>query len=194
MSVTLISVSQDTVVSNKHEERTRHYYVIFQHILLVVTSLPLSHCCVLTVMWVRRCVVAVVPCARWVRMSGADSELSRDVFSYSIADDDHSVLVIPTSTMPSPSSPPLLLHHCCQLSHHTRTITGTTTRSQCVYNRTHCWLTMSSPVVLRAESHLAAAVAMPHQSGPTSDCLPLWTISPLIVLSTPMTACLTRSH
>ena len=31
MSVTLISVSQDTVVSNKHEERTRHYYVIFQH-------------------------------------------------------------------------------------------------------------------------------------------------------------------
>ena len=30
MSVTLISVSQDTVVSNKHEERTRHYYVIFQ--------------------------------------------------------------------------------------------------------------------------------------------------------------------
>ena len=31
MSVALISVSQDTVVSNKHEERTRHYYVIFQH-------------------------------------------------------------------------------------------------------------------------------------------------------------------
>ena len=31
MSVTLISVNQDTVVSNKHEERTRHYYVIFQH-------------------------------------------------------------------------------------------------------------------------------------------------------------------
>ena len=30
MSVMLISVSQDTVVSNKHEERTRHYYVIFQ--------------------------------------------------------------------------------------------------------------------------------------------------------------------
>ena len=30
MSVTLISVSQDTVVSNKHEEQTRHYYVIFQ--------------------------------------------------------------------------------------------------------------------------------------------------------------------
>ena len=27
MSVMLISVSQDTVVSNKHEERTRHYYV-----------------------------------------------------------------------------------------------------------------------------------------------------------------------
>ena len=31
MSVTLISVSHDTVVSNKHEEWTRHYYVIFQH-------------------------------------------------------------------------------------------------------------------------------------------------------------------
>ena len=30
MSVTLISVSQDTVVSNKHEEWPRHYYVIFQ--------------------------------------------------------------------------------------------------------------------------------------------------------------------
>ena len=29
MSVMLISVSDDTVVSNKHEERTRHYYVIF---------------------------------------------------------------------------------------------------------------------------------------------------------------------
>ena len=29
MSVTLISVSHDTVVSNKHEERTKHYYVIF---------------------------------------------------------------------------------------------------------------------------------------------------------------------
>ena len=26
----LISVSHDTVVSNKHEERTRHYYVNFQ--------------------------------------------------------------------------------------------------------------------------------------------------------------------
>ena len=34
MSVALISVSQDTVVSNKHEERTRHYYVIFQQFLL----------------------------------------------------------------------------------------------------------------------------------------------------------------
>ena len=32
MSVTFISVSHDTVVSNKHEERTRHYYVIFQHV------------------------------------------------------------------------------------------------------------------------------------------------------------------
>ena len=30
MSVALISVSQDTIASNKHEERTRHYYVIFQ--------------------------------------------------------------------------------------------------------------------------------------------------------------------
>ena len=30
MSVTLISVSHDTVVSNKHEEQTRHYYVNFQ--------------------------------------------------------------------------------------------------------------------------------------------------------------------
>ena len=30
MSVTLISVSHDTVVSNMHEERTRHYYVNFQ--------------------------------------------------------------------------------------------------------------------------------------------------------------------
>ena len=31
MSVMLICVSHDTVVSNKHEERTRHYYVNFQH-------------------------------------------------------------------------------------------------------------------------------------------------------------------
>ena len=31
MSVTLISVSHDTVVSNKHEEWTRYYYVNFQH-------------------------------------------------------------------------------------------------------------------------------------------------------------------
>ena len=31
MSVTLISVSHDTIVSNKHEEWTRHYYVDFQH-------------------------------------------------------------------------------------------------------------------------------------------------------------------
>ena len=31
MSVMLISVSHDTVVSNKHEERTRHYYVIFSN-------------------------------------------------------------------------------------------------------------------------------------------------------------------
>ena len=27
----LISVSHDTIVSNKHEEQTRHYYVNFQH-------------------------------------------------------------------------------------------------------------------------------------------------------------------
>ena len=33
MSVTLISVSHDTVVSNKHEEQTRHYYVNFQHLI-----------------------------------------------------------------------------------------------------------------------------------------------------------------
>ena len=31
MSVTLIGVSHDTVVSNKQEEQTRHYYVNFQH-------------------------------------------------------------------------------------------------------------------------------------------------------------------
>ena len=31
MSVMLTSVNHDTVVSDKHEERTRHYYVIFQH-------------------------------------------------------------------------------------------------------------------------------------------------------------------
>ena len=31
MSVMLISVSHDTIVSNKHEEQTRHYYVNFQH-------------------------------------------------------------------------------------------------------------------------------------------------------------------
>ena len=30
----LISVSHDTVVSNKHEEQTRHYYINFQHQLL----------------------------------------------------------------------------------------------------------------------------------------------------------------
>ena len=33
MSVMLISVSHDTVVSNKHEERTRHYYVIFPTVI-----------------------------------------------------------------------------------------------------------------------------------------------------------------
>ena len=31
MLVMLISVSHDTAVSNKHEERTRHYYVNFQY-------------------------------------------------------------------------------------------------------------------------------------------------------------------
>ena len=36
-------------------------------VLLVVASLPLSRCRVLVVMWVRRCVFAVAPCARWVR-------------------------------------------------------------------------------------------------------------------------------
>ena len=39
MSVTLISVSHDTVVSNKHEERTRHYYVNFQQHPLFVKVL-----------------------------------------------------------------------------------------------------------------------------------------------------------
>ena len=34
MSVMLISVSHDTIVSNKHEEQTRHYYVNFQHLSL----------------------------------------------------------------------------------------------------------------------------------------------------------------
>ena len=33
MLVTLISVSYDTVVSNKHEEQTRHYCVNFQQVL-----------------------------------------------------------------------------------------------------------------------------------------------------------------
>ena len=45
MSVTLMSVSHDTVVSNKHEEQTRHYYVNFQQVLLcwlsVVDSLTM---------------------------------------------------------------------------------------------------------------------------------------------------------
>ena len=45
MSVTLISVSYDTVVSNKHEERTRHYYVIFQQ------SLPFTFQVVQAVFW-----------------------------------------------------------------------------------------------------------------------------------------------
>ena len=42
MSVMLISVSQDTVVSNKHEEQTRHYYVIFQQTGQVSTVRPHS--------------------------------------------------------------------------------------------------------------------------------------------------------
>ena len=43
MSVTLISVSHDTAVSNRHEERTRHYYVIFQHSTLPLpTTKPTS--------------------------------------------------------------------------------------------------------------------------------------------------------
>ena len=33
MLVMLISVSHDTVVNDKHEERTRHYYVNFQQFL-----------------------------------------------------------------------------------------------------------------------------------------------------------------
>ena len=40
IGVTLISVSHDTVVSNKHEERTRHYYVIFQHKLMGKLNKP----------------------------------------------------------------------------------------------------------------------------------------------------------
>ena len=34
MSVMLISVSHDTIVSNKHEEQTRHYYIDFQQLAL----------------------------------------------------------------------------------------------------------------------------------------------------------------
>ena len=49
MSVMLISVSYDTVVSNKHEERTRHYYVNFQqdvllHFVSDIILLELVHC------------------------------------------------------------------------------------------------------------------------------------------------------
>ena len=51
MSVTLISVSHDTVVSNKHEEQTRHYYVNFQQYALAQCALgqdepsnPTIHC------------------------------------------------------------------------------------------------------------------------------------------------------
>ena len=43
MSVMLISVSQDTVVSNKHEERTRHYYVIFQRSPPILLSNPATY-------------------------------------------------------------------------------------------------------------------------------------------------------
>ena len=41
MLVMLISVSYDTVVSNKHEERTRHYYVNFQHVVVEQDALGL---------------------------------------------------------------------------------------------------------------------------------------------------------
>ena len=42
----LISVSHNTIVSNKHEEQTRHYYVNFQHVTpqlakLLITSISL---------------------------------------------------------------------------------------------------------------------------------------------------------
>ena len=39
MLVMLISVSHDTIVSNKHEEQTRHYYVNFQQ------ERPMKNCC-----------------------------------------------------------------------------------------------------------------------------------------------------
>ena len=42
MSVTLISVSHDTVVSNKHEERTKHYYVIFSTLHLAIHDVYLE--------------------------------------------------------------------------------------------------------------------------------------------------------
>ena len=63
MSVTLISVSHDTVVSNKHEERTRHYYVNFQQfqtsfesrqsprVSEQMISLLLVHLCLILVLW-----------------------------------------------------------------------------------------------------------------------------------------------
>ena len=40
MSVMLISVSYDTIVSNKHEEQTRHYYINFQHLHALASTIP----------------------------------------------------------------------------------------------------------------------------------------------------------
>ena len=40
MSVMLISVSHDTIVSNEHEEQTRHYYVNFQHLCALASTIP----------------------------------------------------------------------------------------------------------------------------------------------------------
>ena len=43
MSVMLISVSHNTIVSNKHEEWTRHYYINFQHPEWCAVCLLQSH-------------------------------------------------------------------------------------------------------------------------------------------------------
>ena len=40
----LMNVSHDTVVSNKHEEQTRHYYVNFQHYYHVFYDLQIYIC------------------------------------------------------------------------------------------------------------------------------------------------------
>ena len=70
MSVTLISVSHDTIVSNNHEEWTRHYYVNFQHCPFEVSSslsIPhvtlsgegiVMHCCC----WPSPCIVIIIVC------------------------------------------------------------------------------------------------------------------------------------